>query len=31
VDDVVPIDEMAQHIHGLAEGMDFTKQVENDG
>ena len=29
VDDVVPIDEMAQHIHDLAEGMDFTKQVGN--
>ena len=29
VDDVVPIDEMAQHIHDLAEGMDFTKQAGN--
>jgi two-component system, chemotaxis family, protein-glutamate methylesterase/glutaminase len=27
VDDIVPIDEMAEHIHGLAEGMDFTKQA----
>ena len=30
VDDVVPIDEMAQHIHHLAEGMDFTKQADGD-
>ena len=29
VDDVVPIDEMAQHIRTLAEEMDFTKQAEN--
>jgi len=29
VDDVVPIDEMAQHILTLAEEMDFTKQTEN--
>jgi hypothetical protein len=29
VDDVVPIDEMAEHIHGMAEGMDFTKQAGN--
>jgi two-component system chemotaxis response regulator CheB len=27
VDDVLPIDEMAQHIHPLAEGMDFTEQA----
>ncbi len=26
-DDVVPIDEMADHVHALAEGMDFTKQA----
>ena len=29
VDDIVPIDEMARHIHELAEGMDFTKQAGN--
>ena len=29
VDEVVPIDEMAQHIRTLAEEMDFTKQAEN--
>ena len=27
VDDIVPIDEMAAHVHALAEGMDFTKQA----
>jgi len=27
VDDIVPIDEMADHVRGLAEGMDFTKQT----
>jgi two-component system chemotaxis response regulator CheB len=27
VDDIVPIDEMAEHVRGLAEGMDFTKQA----
>ena len=28
-DEVLPIDEMAEHIHTLAEGMDFTKQAGN--
>jgi two-component system chemotaxis response regulator CheB len=27
VEEIVPIDEMAQCIHTLAEGMDFTKQA----